>query len=66
MDILIREHYDQIQVSKKVEILKFLILSELETKKAYTKTIKFVDESEFKVKFAKTFRAYTIDIYKVC
>lgn len=66
MDILIREHYDQIPVSKKVEILKFLILSELETKKAYTKTIKFVDESEFKVKFAKTFRAYTIDIYKIC
>ena len=66
MDILIREHYDQIPVSKKVEILKFLILSELENKKAYTKSLTFADGSEFKVKFAKTFRAYTIDIYKVC
>lgn len=66
MDILIREHYDQISVSKKVEILKFLIFSELESKKAYIKEIKFADGSEFRVKFAKTFRAFTIDIYKVC
>jgi len=66
MQILIRTHHEDVTVSKTVEILKYLILSELETKKAYTKTIKFVDESEFKVKFAKTFRAYTIDIYKIC
>lgn len=66
MDILIREHYDQIPVSKKVEILKFLILSELENKKAYSKNIKFADGPEYRAKFAKTFRAYTIDIYKVC
>jgi len=66
MDILIREHYDQIPVSKKVEILKFLIISELENKKAYSKNINFADGSEFRAKFAKTFRAYTIDIYKIC
>ena len=39
---------------------------EFENKKAYSKNIKFADGSEYRAKFAKTFRAYTIDIYKVC
>lgn len=66
MQILIRTHHEDVTVSKTVEVLKYLILSELENKKAYTKSLTFADGSEFKVRFTKTFRAYTIDIYKIC